>query len=79
MAITNCDNKAQTLDELFRDIITIDDAGNAAIRVTNSVDSGVPFVACDNKNITMEEIIKSLVIADCDGKPALNLAAFVCP
>jgi hypothetical protein len=79
MAETTCANKAQTLDEIFKDVLTIDDAGVPAIRVVNGVDSGVPFIDCDNRDLTWEEILKSLIVQDCNGLPALNLAAFPCP
>ena len=78
MAETTCDNKAQSLDEIFKDILTVDDEGKPAVRVAIGVDTGVPFVDCANRTLTWQEILKSLVIQDCNGKPALNLAAFPC-
>jgi len=77
MAI-DCDNKAQTTEELFKDLITVDDQGNPAIRVTNSVDSGVNFIDCANKDLTLDQILRQLCVVDCNGKPSLNLAAFPC-
>jgi len=79
MAETTCNNKAQTLDEIFKDVLTIDDAGTPAIRVVVGADTGVDFIDCDKKTMTWEEIMKSLIVQDCNGKPALNLAAFPCP
>ncbi len=78
MAVPDCSNKGQVLAELFKDILTVDDVGNPAIRVVLGVDSGDPFITCTNKTLTDEEIAKSVIIADCNGKPALNLAAFPC-
>jgi hypothetical protein len=77
MAI-DCDNKAKSTEELFMDMITVDDQGNAAIRTQVGVDSGVPFIDCDNKDLTFDQILRSLCVVDCNGKPALNLAAFPC-
>ena len=77
MAETTCENKAQTLDEIFKDILTIGDNG-PSIRVVVGEDTGVPFIDCDKKNMTWEEILKSLIVQDCNGMPALNLAAFPC-
>ena len=78
MAIVDCPNKDQTLEEIFKDMLTVDNAGDPAVRVVVGVDTGVNFIDCDKKEFTLEEIIKSLIVADCNGKPALNLAAFPC-
>ncbi len=78
MAI-DCANKNKTTEELFKDMLTVDDAGAAAIRVQVGVDTGTNFITCDNKDLTLDQLLRSLCTVDCNGKPALNLAAFTCP
>jgi len=77
MAI-DCTNKDISTEQLIKDLITVDNAGNPAIRTNVSVDSGVNFITCDNKDLTFDQILRSLCVVDCNGKPALNLAAFPC-
>jgi len=71
---TDCDNKNIPFDVLIRSLITTDDNGDAAIRVTNNLDTEVPFVDCQNKNISFEQAIRKAIV-DVNGKPALNLAS----
>lgn len=74
-----CEDKNKSLFELFKDLLTLDTNGDAAIRVVVGEDTGVSFIDCEKKSYTDDEISKSLITQDCNGKPALNLAAFPCP
>ena len=69
----DCDNANIPLDVLVRSLITIDDNGNAAIRVIEGADSEVPFFDCDNSAVTWEQAFRKAIVS-VNGLPTLNLA-----
>ena len=74
MEFTNCDNKNIPFDVLIRSLITTDANGDAAVRVTNNLDTEVPFINCDNNAMTFEQAIRKAIVV-VNGLPALNLAS----
>lgn len=71
-----CDNKTLSFESILKSLITIDENGNAALRVVENSDSETPFYDCDNKEIPFENAIrKSIVLVN--GLPALNLAVII--
>ena len=71
---TDCDNKNIPFEVLVRSLITTDDNGDAAIRVTNNLDTEVPFIDCSNNTLTLEQSIRKAIVS-VNGLPALNLAS----
>ena len=69
----DCDNSTISFDALLKSLITIDDNGNAALRVVENADSETPFYDCDNQTVPFENAIRKAVVL-VNGLPALNLA-----
>ena len=71
----SCSNKANlSVEDILKALITVDDAGCAAIRYMQSNDSGVDFISCANKGMDTKSALMSAIGLDSNGKPALRLA-----